>query len=146
MALCGVLGAYTLNFSAARALSQTEAFISLVRFLRSEIECFSMPLPRVIERCPQDTLAELGAPPSCADLYELVSLCDVSDRQTAEIMRRFAGEVGKGYREEQLLLCDYYLSLLEERRGALASALPQRRRMNTALCVAGALAVVIVLV
>ena len=147
MALCGVVAAYILNAGARSALLQNEAFISFVRFLRSQIECFSMPLPRAIERCPQDILRGCGCSDARAeDASSFLCRCEVADAQSVEIMRRFAADIGRGYRDEQIALCDYCVSLLEERRQKLSASLPARIRMNGALCIAGALALVIMLV
>ena len=44
IALSGLAGAYMLNANAKQGLSQTEAFISLLRYIRSEIECSSMSI------------------------------------------------------------------------------------------------------
>jgi hypothetical protein len=80
------------------------------------------------------------------DAICFVGRCEVSDQQSAAIMRRFAADIGKGYVDEQLALCDYCLTLLEERRQSLCDSLPAKLRMNGALCIAGALALVIILV
>jgi hypothetical protein len=106
-----------------------------------------MPVPRAIGRCPQEILLGCG----CAEAHEedtphFVGRCEVSDPQSVAIMRRFAADIGKGYVDEQLALCDYCLTLLEERRQSLCDSLPAKLRMNGALCIAGALALVIILV
>ena len=126
-------------------VTQTEAVISLVRFLRSEIECFSMPLPRALERCPDEILRACGykgakPPRSPSELLD-----GISDTVTKAQLSRLCDEIGKGYREEQLALCDYYLAVFEERRRKLADQLPAKRKMNCTLCVCSALALVIIL-
>ncbi len=146
LTLSGIAAAYALNTSAKNGLSQTEAFISFLRFLRSEIECFSMPVPRALARCPREILAECGCEDADTDLRGFLQRCAVFDGATVELMNRFCDDVGKGYRDEQLALCDYYISLLDERRRELFAALPARKKRNSALCLAGALALVIVLI
>lgn len=146
LSLSGIAAAYALNSTAQRGLSQAEAFISFLRFLRSEIECFSMPLSRAMARCPSDILTECGCEEQIHGLRGFLQCCAVYDSETVELMLRFCDDVGKGYRDEQLLLCDYYISLLDERRRYLFEALPSRKKRNSALCLAGALALVIVLI
>ena len=144
----GAYVAHTLNESAKRRLKQTEAFISLVRFIRSQIECFAMPLTLTLVRCPRDILKRCGyalsEPPSSGE--SLMSGCGIEDVGTGECMERFFLEAGRGYREQQLALCDHTVSLLEERRSELASRLPVRIKVNSALSLAGAAAVVILLI
>lgn len=145
VALCGAWAAYLLNSRVRTSVICVEAVISLIRFLRSEIECFSMPIPRALERCPKEILDGCGykddVPPSTpSDL-----LGGVSDSVAQAQLSRFCDEIGKGYRDEQLSLCDYYLAIFEERRRELAEQLPAKRKMNCALCVSSALAIVIIL-
>ena len=145
IALSGAGAAYLLNNSVRLGVSQAEAVISLIRFLRSEIECFAMPVPRALERCPEDILRGCGytendAPQSVNEL-----LTHISDGVIHAQLSRFCEEIGKGYRDEQLSLCDYYISIFEERRKKLSEQLPMRKKMNCALCVSSALAIVILL-
>lgn len=148
MTLCGMAGAYLLNRADSAALLQTEGFISWVRHVRSQIECFSMPLREVLLRCPDDVYVSCGygeeQRPSTVD--EFIRGCSISDGETQKHMARFCADIGKGYREEQLVLCDYTVGLLEERRRALSDQLPARKKRNSALCMSGALTVVILLI
>lgn len=148
VALSGVSAAYFLNSGAKRTLRQTESFISLVRFLRSQIECFSMSVPRALERCPREILVGCGylgdTPPR--SVGELVDGCGEADGAVMREMRRLADDIGKGYREEQLTLCDYCLSLLEQQRSRISGQLPLKIKVNSALSLAGAAAVVILLI
>ena len=142
VALSGIFAAYVLNSSAKRTLGQTESF------LRSQIECFSRPVPRALERCPEEILRGCGytldAPPGT--LGELLEVCSDADGAVMREMGRLAADIGKGYREEQLALCDYCLSLLEEQRSRISGQLPLKIKVNSALSVAGAAAVVILLI
>lgn len=143
--LSGAWAAYLLNARARIGTVQAEALISLIRYIRSEIECFAMPIPRALARCPRKLLEECGfssedAPKSAEELLE-----NINDGVTHAHFARFCGEIGKGYRDEQLALCDYYITVLEERRLKLAEQLPLRKRINSALCMSGAFAIVIVL-
>ncbi len=148
IAVSGIVGSYTLNCAARRSLEQTEGFIAILRRLRSDIECFSMPLPTFLERCPSELYAKCGyssdgAPRSVA---ALVDGCSVYDAESCKTMRAFARSIGRGYREEQLAICDYYTDILEERRQRLCEQLPNKTKRNSAMCLCGALAVVILLI
>ena len=76
----------------------------------------------------------------------LLTFCAIRDGETEQLIRSFAEEFGKSYREEQSRGCDYYFSLLDARREGLVSQLPAKKRINSALCVSGALALVILLI
>ena len=148
LALSGIGGAAWLNRSASSVLVQIEGWQRLLRFIKLQIDCFSLPVSVILERCDRATLRACGyvSDLPARGLGELWERCSVQDEQTREIVRGFVSEFGKGYREEQLRSCDYYLSLLEQRRGTVAAQLPGKKKRNATLCVSGALAVVILLI
>lgn len=150
MALIALSGAQTvrlLNASANSALSCTEASLRLLRELRSDIECFMLPVSRSLERCPWELYHSLGymADSKPSTLSELIELGGICDDETKKILTRLGEGLGLGYKDEQLNLCDRAISQLEERRGQLAAQLPAKRKLNTSLCLSGALAAVILL-
>jgi hypothetical protein len=137
-----------LNSAARLTLARIEGVLMLVRHIRSEIECFSMPLPSAFARCPHAVYEKCGytrqSPPS--SFSELIDGCAQLDGECLSILVRLADGLGKGYKDDQLALCDYYLELLEDRRAVLGSQLPMKMKRNGALCLCGALAVVILLI
>lgn len=142
---CGTFCALHLNKRAAESLSQIKGWISLVRYVRTQIECFSAPVSEILSRCEPDALracgyARDGIPEGLCSLLEG---CEILDGETEKIISDFAGEFGRSYREEQVKRCDYYLSLLDSRRAAIQSQLPSKKKLNATLCIAGALAIVI---
>ena len=141
-------GAYLLNRADSAALEGTEGLIALVRHIRAQIECFSIPVPDILARCPAEIYESCGydgeSPPASAS--ELAERCHISDKEAGKYIERFFAEIGKGYRQDQLALCDYTVQLLEQRRRALAEQLPIKKKRNGALCMSGALAVVILLI
>ena len=148
IACSGIAGAYLLNSSAKRALTQAEALISWARYLRSEIECFSMPLPLALSRCPTEIYEKCGyvSDGIPADIGEFIKKCRISDGETFRQLSRFGDDIGKGYRDEQLALCDYFIEAMELRRRQLSEQLPARKKLNSALWLSGALALVILLI
>ncbi len=147
ISLCGIYASAMLNRGVKSTCDEAAALVELVRFVRSQIECFACPIPKIFERCPRELLCRCGYAGDKAkkpkELYE--SFC-FSDAECAHIMESFFSQIGKGYRDEQLSLCEYFEKQLEERRSALAAALPARRRTNSVLCVCSALAAVIIFV
>ena len=141
----GAMGAWFMNSTASRALSQTEAFIVFLRYARIQIECFAMPAGEIIARCERELLGRCGLVSEIVPqtLDELIERCEVKDKETLEILEGFVASFGQGYREEQLKECDYYIELLCERREKMADELPRKKKLNSTLCVCWALALVI---
>ena len=147
LVLSGVGGAYMMNSAASEKLRQSEALGALLRFIRAQIECFAMPASEILARCDRGLLRECGyckdSPPESFEA--LLAGLSFSDAETAEIMAAFLSGFGKSYRDEQIRECDYYIALLRERAQKLGEELPNRRKVNSALCVSSALAAVILL-
>lgn len=147
IACSGLLLTRTLNGSERRALAEIEGIIAFLRFVRTNIDAYSMPLSEILARCPRRIYVSCGysrdgAPTTVGELLEN---CAVSDALAAQRLREFAAEVGKGYRHEQLALLSRTIDALEERRRALSNALPSRVRVNAAVCISVSLSVVILL-
>ena len=148
IASCGIGGAYLLNSNAKIALWQAQGFIDFLRFLRSEVECFSMPLPAILSRCPPEILSSCSyraerSPQTLEDFFER---SNIKEEQLRACLDRFAGSFGRGYRDEQLALCDTYIGEIERIRKKLADQLPARIKVNGVLCVCSSMAVVVLLI
>ena len=147
LAFSGAFAARMINASASMSLSQTEGFISFIRFARVQIDCFSLPIGEIIAICGKEMLLRCGyekkeVPTSFGAFVDSIN---VSDKDSYKIFCAFASEFGRGYRAEQLRACDYYLALLEEHRKALLSALPSKKKRNGTVCVCASLALAILL-
>ncbi len=148
IAFSGFSFAYIMNSSASEKASQTEALLELMRFIRVQIECFALPASEIILRCDKKLLEKCGAyseilPSGFDALFESFS---IEDSEAESIMRGFAAGFGKSYREEQLKECDYYIGRLEECSRRICEDLPKRKKVNSALCISSALAIIILLV
>ncbi len=147
VACSGALLARSLNVGERRTLAQIEGILAFLRFVRTNIEAYSMPLSEILFRCPKNIYESCGysreVPPSTVG--ELLGSLTVAGGFTAERLSEFAAEVGKGYRDEQLELLSRTLDALEERRQALSRALPSRTRVNVAVCLGVSLSAVILL-
>ncbi len=142
--LCGICTAQMLNTHAKKSLCEARCLVRFLRFVRSEIECYGMPTPQILRRCPEEILESLGGS-RAKTMAQLAKCCTLSDGECRAALQGFCAEVGRGYRDEQLTLCDYYIRLCEERVAHIGGALPARKKVNSALCVACSLALVIIL-
>lgn len=147
LSLCGVLFARQLNRRAEARLHEVEAWIALLRFVKGQVECFSLPMREILLRCDAAILRGCGyaadvAPKSFSGMLEASSFCD---GECEKIARAFAEEFGRGYREEETRGCEYYLAQLESYKETLTKKLPAQKKMNATLSVCAALALVLLL-
>ncbi len=142
-----LITARRLNRKAEREATELEAYISLIGHIRLSVECFSLPISEILVRADEDLLHACGydgeMPPR-----ELEKIFPASGEggEGVRIMKEFSHLFGRGYRDEQLRICDYCTALLEKKRNTLAAELPSRKKLNITLCVAAAAAAVILLI
>jgi hypothetical protein len=100
---------------------------------------------KILSGCSAEILNACGATPGARSFNELLETCDGKlPPDTAELLEKFAAELGTTYRDTQLKLCDYYISKLTAERDRLQSDVPARRKMIMTLCIcaAGGIAVI----
>ena len=146
--LGGAILAYMLNSKAKCTLTRTEGFISLLRYIKTQVDCYSMPLSRILENCNDSIYSDCGyvGEKKPNDLSELISGCPSLDGRALKIMSEFSEEFGKSYRGEQVKLCDRCIDELAILRTEVSEGLPLRRKLNSTLCMSGAMAIVILLI
>lgn len=147
LSICGILFAAHLNRRAERRLREVEGWIALLRFVKSQVECFSLPMGEILLRCDASVLHECGcvatvAPKSFSAMIEASSFYDAECERLAHA---FAEEFGRGYREEVMRGCDYYLAQLTSHKEMLSKKLPAQKKLNATLSICGALALVLLL-
>ena len=148
LVLSGFIGSRMMNLAISKKWEQTEALVSLLRFIKIQIECFGLPASEIISRCDRELIFQCGFSKDILpnDFKSFFKSCYFRDGETQSILYAFATGFGKGYREEQVKECEYYLELLCERRQRLYEDLPKRKKLNSTLCISSALAIVILLI
>lgn len=148
VSLSGVGLASLLCASSRAAVTQTEGLCALARYLGGEISCFCMPIPTALSRCPWEILKKCGADARVRyqSVEELLDACGIYDARTREITSAFAREIGRGYRAEQIALCERTAQMLSQHAQELLARLPTKQRLSGTLSVCSALAAVILLV
>lgn len=119
-------------------LGQTDAFVTLLRYIKKQIECFSAPISTIIGQCDSKLLEECGIYlKGKKEMFfsQLLQNCTFYiDAEAIDIIKKFANEFGKSYREDQLKSCDYYISELIKYREKTVGELPKERKMRFAIC------------
>ena len=148
VALCGIEGAARLGRAAQRDIERVDAYITLLRYIRMQIDCFARPISEILTRCEGELLTSCGVPEGerVSDILTLFSFCEVSDKEARGIISDFCADFGRNYLGEQLKRCDFSIGVLEERRAALMEELPKKKKLSATLCVSAALAIIILLI
>lgn len=140
------------GFSSIRAeryrRRELEAFLSLVRHIRENIEHLSRPLPEIYARFDDPLLAASGFLPvlrteGFAEALERADL-RLGEGERA-VLGEFASSLGRGYREEQTALCRYAEGKLGEAAEALGKTAPDRERLWRSIPLLAALSLILLL-
>ena len=146
--LCGIEISRRLNAKLSKDHQMIEKYILLLRYIKSQIDCFALPICDILARADKELISACGwtadtPPRSLSDMLEGTTVADGDSRG---ILLEFCGDCGKSYLDGQIRRCDHYISLLEDRRDILSKDLPRKKKLNSTLCISGALAVIILLI
>ena len=142
----GGTGALSIVRMERQRLSVLDAWIELLQFIRSGIDCYLAPLGDLFSAIDLDlfrTCMGRSKTKSFADLLAASRLFLSFDahRQLSAFFR----EIGGGNREEQIKRCDYAIGALREIRAKQAEELAPKQKAHGALCICASLAVAILL-
>ena len=127
-----------------RRLTTLDAWIELILYIRTQIDCYLTPLGEILSGAPHRLTDRLGS--GISDLNSLLwhTRRDLDGRAYEQIEMLLC-ELGTSYRAEQVKLCDYRLALLRDLRTGLAAELPARQKRSVTLSLAAAVGLAILL-
>ncbi len=157
--LTGGYVALTVSRFERRRMAVLDAYISLIYYIKGQIDCYALPIGDILLRADPELLAaclgvdgevpadiprrflEGGAPLPALVRESRLYLGPECER----LLMTFAGELGHTFRAEQVARCDHYIAALGEERRRLCESLPARVRVSTALSLCAALGAAILL-
>lgn len=142
----GILSAFELARYHKRRLQTLDGIISLIFYIKGQVDCFARPIGDILKDVPPRVVQD------CNCLYGIESLDDVADAskiylddECLRLLCSFASEFGSNFREEQVRRCDYYISLLNNRRSAIEAKVRSDSRAGSAVCICASLFLLILL-
>ena len=130
-----------------RRCRQAEGFVALLRYIRLQIDCFSLPVGRILATCDGRILADCGV--EAVELTDFATLLRSTrlylPEECCRLLCDFGVQLGSSYRAEQLRCCDYFLERLTPCCDRLRAELPKRERMMLILPMAIAAILVLML-
>ena len=131
-----------------RRLRVLDGYISLLYYIKGQIDCYAMPLPEILLHADPAMLAAclgldfgrplpplpegLGAEPPLPAMVRESRL--YLEPESERLLTTFTGELGSALRGEQVARCEYYIQALTEERKKLSDTLPARLRVSCVLC------------
>ena len=129
-----------------RRLETLEGFISLIYYIKGQVECYARPIGEILQALPPEILRDCNCPEGADSLEELVSESrHLLDRESDRLLRAFCAEFGNTFREEQGRRCEHYASQLCRHRAAISEHSVSDMRAASAICLCACLCLTILL-
>ncbi len=146
---------FGMGISYCRALTYEldiiRGFTSLVKMIKTRIECYCQPLPEIYRDFSYKSLDELGFTKELREsgfefAYSKYKDVIADSEQAQRALGELGRELGKTPSTDQLEVCRRCLDILYDVERGLDSELPQRKKLSTALCLMAGLMTVILFI
>ncbi|MBE6586029.1 MAG: hypothetical protein E7645_05825 [Ruminococcaceae bacterium] len=139
-----------------RRLMVLDGYISLLRYIKGQINCYAMPMEDILHTADPYLIAaclgevrkrdERTNQDGCRSLSHMIRTSRLyMEPETERLLLNFSSELGQTFREEQVMRCEDYILALGVERNKLADAAPARMRINRALSMSAAMGLAILL-
>lgn len=131
-------------------LKQLNSFILLIEYIKNQIECFLLPIDKIIHKCNAEIIESCGIKADhkkAEKLEDLIKATDFyCDRECVELIKQFANDFGQGYMHEQIHSCDYYRGELIKQREKIKDKSIKERKLRLALCLCASFSLILLLI
>ncbi len=129
-----------------KRLTTLDGLISLLLFIKGQVDCFSKPIGDILRILPPETAIACNMPQGIEGLWELPEANKLYlSEEGQRLLSCFCSEFGSTFREEQVRRCDYYIGALREQRKNTERTSEAKIRSSSALWICGALSLIILL-
>ena len=135
----------------AKRVRQAEGFLLLLRHVKAQISCFCTPTCEIFASFENEALSDIGflerlsKGDFCTALEESRDKIYL-DEEEINLLTAFGRELGKGYRQEEIEGCDYYIGELENAYAKKREEQPKKSRLYRSLVLTGGLMLIIVFI
>lgn len=129
-----------------RRLRTLDGFISLLFYIKGQIDCYSLPLSDILSTLPVKIFSDCNTPEGAEGLDDMIDNSRIYlEEESERLLEAFSSEFGSTFRDEQLRRCDHYISALGEQRGRLFAEVGRSRRVGSAVWICSSLCLLILL-
>lgn len=143
-------GCYSFSLLEEKRVRQTEGFLLLLRYMRTRISCFRTAREDIYASFENRALSECGflcalRAHGFAAALERMRPQLYLDEEELLLLSSFGEELGQGYSEEEVILCEGAIKEMEQAMEKRRSEAPRRTRVAHSLVMTGGLALVFLL-
>lgn len=121
----------------SKKIRQIDSFIALIRYIRNQIDCYSIPMDKILSDCSSDIFDNIGGKPEELGFQKILDREEIIvDGEGRRILVEFGESLGKNYRDRQVKLCDSAVSSLEAVRHNEVKNYNGKKKTINVLCFA----------
>lgn len=144
--MSGVIMSISYRRFQLRKLTTVDGFISLLFYIKGQVDCFSRPRSDILATLPAEVFCACNCPHGAETLEELVEASRIYlDDETLRLVSSFVSEFGSTFKDEQLRRCDHYIGALGEERRRVFASVNTRGRAFGSIWIFACLGLVILL-
>ena len=131
-----------------KKLIQLAGFINLLDYIKNQISCYLIPIDKILRNCDEKIINDcrLTASSNSKSLEEMLDKCEFYvDDEIQKKLYSFARDLGRGYLNEQIKLCDQYISELKAIFENLKIERIKDKKLSLAICLSISLSLILVL-
>ena len=120
-------------------IEQIDAYIMLVEYIKDNVECYLLPIDRILDSCDKDIIkgcigsSEYISTRSTSELYKVADI--VLPRNISAEIERFCTRFGLSYKEEQVRMCSDLLRRLNDSKIEITNEATKSRKIKFALTI-----------
>lgn len=127
---------------------QMLSYIKLISYIKTQIECYMLPIDIILDTCNKELLIGCcydkdNAPKTITDLLNESRF--YIDNEFLEKLYDFAQEFGFSYINEQIKLCEKYITNLSEIQEIYIKQRPKDKKLSLAICLSMSLSLILIL-
>ncbi len=144
--ISGVIIAFSYSRFQRKKLTTIDGFISLLFYIKGQIDCFSRPRSEILSTLPAEVFCACNCHRGADTLEEMVDASRIYlDEEPLRLVSSFASEFGSTFKSEQLRRCDYYISAIGEERKRVFASVNSKSRAGSALWICACIGIIILL-
>ena len=131
-----------------KKLIQLASFINLLGYIKNQISYYLLPIDKILCNCDKKIIADCGLDVSSNTdtLKEMLDKCEFYlEDEIQKKLYSFARDFGMGYSNEQIKLCDQYISELKSILDNFKLERLKDKKLSLAICISISLSLILVL-
>lgn len=128
---------------------QIDSYIKLISYIKTQVECFILPINTILDRCDNILLINCGFgndinPKTITELLNGSKF--YADEDFINKLYDFAQDFGHSYANDQIKLCDRYIMDLSKIQEKYSNQRTKDKKLSFSICLSISLSLILILI